>query len=176
MKQKKTWLLTALTLLLALALAGCGGQGAASAGGSSAGGAAAEETGFAFTIGGTRIVMGAEASPIVEALGEPADYFESESCAFEGLDKVYTYSGFRLNTYPSGDTDYVLSVVFLDDTVETEEGICIGSSLEEVTAAYGEPAAETDTSLEFQKGNTILTVGLTDGSVSALTIAAVVEG
>ena len=49
--------------------------------------------------------MGADASKVVDELGEADDYFESESCAFEGLDKVYTYPGFKLNTYPVDDKD-----------------------------------------------------------------------
>ena len=69
--------------------------------------------------------MNEDASAVVEELGEADDYFESESCAFEGLDKVYTYPGFTLNTYPVDDKDYVLSVVFRDDTVSTDEGISI---------------------------------------------------
>ena len=56
--------------------------------------------GFVFISGDVQIVIDAEAEPIVEALGEPKSYFEAASCAFEGLDKIYTYGGFEVNTYP----------------------------------------------------------------------------
>lgn len=119
--------------------------------------------------------MNADASKVVEELGDPDDYFESESCAFEGLDKVYTYPGFHLNTYPVEDKDYVLSVDFMDDTVETDEGISIGSTKDEVTEAYGEPAKETSSSLVYEKGDTEMTIGLDGDSVSSLEISAVTE-
>ena len=119
--------------------------------------------------------MNSDAAAVVEKLGEPLDYFESESCAFEGLDKVYTYPGFKLNTYPEEDKDYVLSVVFMDDTVETEEGIAIGSTKDQVTEAYGDPAEESDTSLVYEKGDTEMTIGLDGDSVSSLEISAVTE-
>lgn len=127
------------------------------------------------TSGSTKIEMNADASAIVDELGDPDDYFESESCAFEGLDKVYTYPGFHLNTYPVDDKDYVLSVDFMDDTVETDEGISIGSTKDEVTEAYGEPAEETSSSLVYEKGDTEMTIGLDGDSVSSLEISAVTE-
>lgn len=70
--------------------------------------------------------MNEKAAPILEKLGEPMEYFEAESCAFEGLDKIYTYSGFELHTYEMKGTDYVASVMFLDDSVSTKKVyICI---------------------------------------------------
>ena len=41
-------------------------------------------------------------------------YFEAPSCAFDGIDKTYTYAGFELLTYPKDDKDYVSSVVLKD--------------------------------------------------------------
>ncbi|MBO4288869.1 MAG: hypothetical protein J5865_02060, partial [Lachnospiraceae bacterium] len=44
---------------------------------------------FIFTVNGVEVVMNAEAAPIIEKLGGNPTYFESESCAFHGLDKQY---------------------------------------------------------------------------------------
>ena len=85
--------------------------------------------GYSFTYQGVVISMNAEAAPIIEALGEPIDYFEAPSCAFQGLDKIYYYSGFELGTYPDSDKDYVSYVNLLDDTVSTEQGISLGQPL-----------------------------------------------
>ena len=41
--------------------------------------------------------MNTDVAPVIEALGEPLHYFESESCAFKGLNK-YTYGGFEIST------------------------------------------------------------------------------
>ena len=168
----------AVVMVMGLSLAACGSSdgGSSSSGSSSSGSAASSSSeGFSFTSGSTKIEMNADASAIVEELGDPDDYFESESCAFEGLDKVYTYPGFHLNTYPVDDKDYVLSVDFMDDTVETDEGISIGSTKDEVTEAYGEPAEETSSSLVYEKGDTEMTIGLDGDSVSSLEISAVTE-
>ena len=164
--------IAAAVMILSLgSLAACSGSGD----GSGNGGGSSSEPGFTYTNGSVTIEMNSDAAAVVEKLGEPLDYFESESCAFEGLDKVYTYPGFKLNTYPDEDKDYVLSVVFMDDTVETEEGIAIGSTKDQVTEAYGDPAEESDTSLVYEKGDTEMTIGLDGDSVSSLEISAVTE-
>ena len=176
--RKMKGIFAAAVMVMGLSLAACGSSdgGSSSSGSSSSGSAASSSSeGFSFTSGSTKIEMNADASAIVDELGDPDDYFESESCAFEGLDKVYTYPGFHLNTYPVDDKDYVLSVDFMDDTVETDGGISIGSTKDEVTEAYGEPAEETSSSLVYEKGDTEMTIGLDGDSVSSLEISAVTE-
>ncbi len=93
-------------------------------------------SGYNFVGGGITITMGAEAAPILAALGEPTDVFEQDSCAYQGKDRVYTYPGFEISTYPADDTECVSSVYVLDDSVATAEGIRIGSTSEEVKKAY----------------------------------------
>ena len=119
--RKMKGIFAAAVIVMGLSLAACGSSdsGSSSSGSSSSGSSASSSGGFTFTSGSTKIEMNEDASKVVEELGDPDDYFESESCAFEGLDKVYTYPGFHLNTYPVDDKDYVLSVDFMDDTVET---------------------------------------------------------
>ena len=100
-----------------------------------ASGRRAASDGYVFTVDGTTIAMNAEVAPILEKLGKEKNYFESASCAFEGLDKEYTYNGFVLKTYPLNDVDYVASITLQDDTVATPEGIAIGSELADVTSS-----------------------------------------
>lgn len=170
MKNRKR-IMTMAALVMALGLTACGGSDdkGASSGGSSSGG------GYSFTSGSTKIEMGKDASKVVESLGDADEYFESESCAFEGLDKVYTYPGFKLNTYPDGDKDYVLSVVFMDDTVSTDKGISIGSTKDAVTEAYGDASEESASKLVYESGDTEMTIGLNGDSVSSVEISAVVK-
>ena len=47
---------------------------------------------YAYQSGDVKIAIDADAAPILAALGEWRDYSESASCAFTGLDKVYTYA------------------------------------------------------------------------------------
>ena len=113
--------------------------------------AAAEHKGYVFVYNDVTIEMDAEAAPIVEALGEPASYFEAPSCAFEGIDKVYTYGSFELDTYPIEGTDYVSSVVIKDDMVSTPEGICIGSSRQDMEGAYGTEWSDEEGMIVYEK-------------------------
>lgn len=98
--------------------------------------------GYIFNHKGTAVEIDAKAAPVLEALGEPASYFEAPSCAFEGIDKTYTYSGFELDTYPQGEEDHISAVVFKDDSVSTAEGICIGDTREKLEEVYGSGSEE----------------------------------
>lgn len=159
MKLRKLLIIAAV--MTTMVLAGCGGSDNSSAEGES--NAASGEAGFEFTTGDVTIKMNEEASGIIEKLGEASDYFEAESCAFKGLDKTYTYAGFKLYTYPTDEKDYVNDVEFMDDSVETAEGITIGSTVDEVKEAYGDDYEEKGQSMIYTKGDSTLTF-VTDGA------------
>lgn len=179
MKNKKLALWLLALACFALVLSGCGSSSSSSGdtGSDNTQTEAAEETaeseGFVFEVNGVSIAMNAEADPIIEALGEYKSYFESESCAFEGLDKEYTYSGFVLTTYPTDDIDYVSTVVFVDDTVETPEGITIGSTYDDVISAYGE--SDSETTCQYEEGDSQLLILLEDGVVYSVQYIAITE-
>ncbi len=100
--------------------------------------------------------LNADMAQVLEKLGEPVSYFEAASCAFDGLDKTYTYAGFTVTTRPDGDKDYVNDILLTDDTVATAEGVRIGSSLSDVTAAYGEQEPDGSALIYSQEGVTLL--------------------
>ena len=102
------------------------------------------------------IAVDADAAPIVEKLGEPKNYFESPSCAAEGIGKLYTYDDFEIQTYPDGDNDLILYVQLRTDNVATDEGIDLSSSKEDIVAAYGEPSEEATGSMTYEKNGTKL--------------------
>lgn len=182
-KEDGTMKKLAVVFAAMLILVGCGGGAdeTTKAAAETTGAAAAETTAaqaqtaeaFVFEANGVNVMMNAEAAPIVEALGEPKSFFESESCAFKGLDKEYTYNGFVLKTYPMDDVDYVSSVTLMDDTVETPEGICIGSSLDDVKAAYGDGGS--DTTCQYEKGDSKLLIILDGGVVTSIQYLAITE-
>lgn len=105
---------------------------------------------------------------VLDALGEPLSYFEAASCAFEGLDKTYTYAGFTVTTRPDGDKDYVNCVYLTDDSLTTPEGIYIGASSEEVLNRCGTPNQQTDTLISYVSGNTMLNFIIKDGAVISI--------
>ena len=130
---------------------------------------------FTFTYKGTKIALHAPAADVVAALGEPKTYSESTSCAFEGLDKSYGYGSFYLETYPIGDKDYVYGWYFVDDMVENDEGICIGSSKADVEAAYGTENYNGTNAFEVTKGSGKLTIILENDVVSSVQYVIVTE-
>lgn len=95
------------------------------------------EENFSFTYNGIQITLGAEAEPIIDALGEPRSYTEEPSCAFDGVDKTFYYGSFYISTYPLNGKDFIYSFWFADDSVATEDGIRIGSSQAQVEAICG---------------------------------------
>lgn len=113
-------------------------------------------------------------APAVALLGDPISFFESESCAFQGMDKVYTYTSFIVNTYPKDGQDLILSVYLMDDTVETPEGAYIGMHIDDITALYGEPTSSAESSVTYEKGGCALAFILdAEGYVSAITYTSV---
>lgn len=123
-----------------------------------------ETAGYEFDYQGITMHMNDKADTAIDALGKPMDYFEAPSCAFQGLDKIYYYSGFDLSTYPGTDGDYISAIDFSDDSVSTKEGIYIGISRDKVIEAYGKDYTEESGSLIYTKGKTKLTF-LMEGDV-----------
>ena len=137
MKQISLFLLAAIMLL---SLVGCGSTDIDP-----------QEENFSFTYNGIKITLGAEAAPIIDALGEPRSYTEEPSCAFEGLDKTYGYGSFELDTYELEGKDYIAGVFFCDDLIETPEGVCLFETKADMTKAYGENYVEEMGMLVYEK-------------------------
>ena len=143
-----------------------GGAAGPDQGPETAGGAASD--GYLFTADGVSIAMDADAAPILERLGEPVSYFEAASCAFEGLDKMYTYQGFEVDTYPTGEKDYISTVILKDDSVATGEGIAIGDSLEKLQQAYPEGKLQENGMIVCEKGGMKLCFILENDEVKSI--------
>ena len=146
-----------ILLLVMLCLTGCAAPDAP-----------IEQEMYTFVYNGVAISPHTDATPVVEALGEPKSYTEEASCAFEGLDKTYYYGSFYLATYPMDGKDYIYTIWFADDTVTTAEGIRIGSTQAQVEEVYGADAFNGTNAFEMTKGNSRLTVLITDGVVSGV--------
>ncbi len=121
----------------------------------------AAEQNYVFTYEGVNIVVSTSMNDILSSLnsvaGEP-QYFESASCAGQGMSKTYTYNGgsFTISTNPVGSDDVIASISLFDDSVTTAEGIYIGSTVDDVTAAYGDATSSTDTTFTYEKGSSVL--------------------
>ena len=130
--------------------------------------------GYVFEYNGVKIGMDMEAAPIVEALGEPASYFEAPSCAFEGLDKTYSYGSFELDTYEKDGKDYIAGIFFCDDLIETTEGVALFETKADMTAAYGEGFKEEFGMLVYEKEGTKLKFILEGDEITSIEYASTV--
>ena len=125
--------------------------------------------GYVFQTQGVTIQIAAETAPILASLGKELAYDDSNSCYFTGKDKIYTYAGFEIHTYPTESGDRVNRVVLLDDTVETKEGIRIGSSQADVITAYGEATKKSNDSWDYDMGNVMcLRIFFKNGTVDMI--------
>ena len=130
--------------------------------------AAEKYKGYTFVYKDVTIEMDADAAPIIEQLGEPDSYFEAPSCAFEGIDKMYTYGGLEVDTYPTDDKDYISSVIFKDDTLITMEGIGIGDSVSSLEETYGTKWNDEDGMMVYEKDGMKLCFIVADDSVISI--------
>lgn len=130
---------------------------------------------YVFVYRGTSVTPHAKMSELVAGLGDTVSYEESPSCLYQGLDKDYTYAGFKLRTYPENGTDYVLNICFTDDSVATPEGIMLGSARSEVEAAYGTSYTEQNGNVIYTKDKTELRFRFDGDNVSAIEYWAITE-
>ena len=175
-KMKKIVFALVTAGMLAVSLTGCGKSSDDQASGGSVQSGLVDDakqlTGYNFSYNGTVIAPNMDMAELQTKLGDPVSYFESESCAFQGMDKTYTYNSFVIKTYPDGDKDYVLSVTLKDDTVSTNEGVTIGAAKQTVLDYYGE-GEDTNGSLIYTNGDTKLTFLISGDKVTQIDYSAV---
>jgi hypothetical protein len=126
--------------------------------------------GFAFTYKGINLYPGMKWDEAAAAgLGEPISYFEAKSCVFEGIDRMYTYPGFEVDTSPDGTGgNSVTTVYLLDDSVTTPKGAYIGCSKSLVEKLYGESFSPEENSKSYERGGTELKFVLKDETVVSI--------
>lgn len=96
---------------------------------------------FAVIVNDVRIELGTDINEVVEQLGEPDDYVQARSCLHDGDDKIYTFGGVTIYTYPEGKKDIVYIVEYTGKE-KTPSGIGVGSKLTDLEMAYGKNYVE----------------------------------
>lgn len=124
---------------------------------------------YIFKSGSVEIVPGEDSSAVLNALGRENSYDEVDiGCGNNEVGKVYSYSGFKIQTYPDNSKDYVDTVTITNDSVSTPEGITIGSSREDVIKAYGDGYTEKSNGIVYIKDKTMLSFVIRDGAVTSV--------
>lgn len=127
-----------------------------------------ELKGYIFTTDGTDIAVDMNMADVLEKLGDPISYFEAASCAFQGLDKIYTYSHFEIDTYPDGENDRISSIIIKDDLISTPEGLIIGMAQEEMEGIYGTDYEVNGDMCVYTKDGMHLSALVTNGVISSI--------
>jgi hypothetical protein len=166
MKRKLFFALMSV-LLLSLVLTGCSNK---ETGNHDPG---TEDDGYEFVSNGVNIQMLAEADAVLSELGEESTYFEAESCAYQGMDKIYTYSGFELRTNEIDKKDFVTSVLLVDDSVATPEGVSLFMTKEDMVKAYGDDYVEELGLYTYTMGNSMLSFLIKDNEITSIEYTAV---
>lgn len=121
---------------------------------------------------GVELTVGMPADEAIAALGEDYTLKESESCAGQGMDRMYTYSSMRLYVFAPVEGEAVVSSVsYTDDGAQTAQGLRIGSTSSDVIAALGEADEADDARLIYRGKGCVLTFGLRDGVVVSVVLA-----
>lgn len=128
----------------------------------------AAKTEFAFTYKETEIRLNTEAAPVLAALGTADKTFEQQSCAYQGMDRIYTYAGIELGTYPVKGKEMISSIYFTDKSVSTQEGIHYGSTYDEMVKAYGKGYTEEFGVYRYVLGTTELSIYTTNKVVDGI--------
>ena len=123
---------------------------------------------YYFKLANHKIMMGQEAKALIATLGTPKDRYSSPSCAFEGDDTVYDYGSYQITTFVLGGVEKFTGVYLIDKTISTKEGIHIGSSLDELVAAYGEKYIERYGSYTYSLGTTDLSFVIVDKVITSI--------
>ena len=124
--------------------------------------------GFVFTVNGTHVYMDENMEDVLTRLGEPRRVFEAPSCAFEGIDRIFSFQGYDLHTYPENEQDFVHTVNFRDDSLATPEGVFLGGSLSDMLAAYGDDYEQELGQYKYTKGQTYLSFIIDEDEIVAI--------
>ncbi len=121
---------------------------------------------------GLDLTVGMAADAVIAQLGDDYTVTEAESCAGQGVDRMYTYPSVRLYVFVPVDGEAVVSSVsYTDDGVQTALGLRLGCHSADVTAAMGQADEVSDARLVYRDEGSVLTFGLRDGVVVSIVLA-----
>lgn len=110
------------------------------------------ESTYSVKYDGVEIVPGTEFN--ADNIKKEAIFSEIPSCAFNGTDKVYTYDNAEITVATINGKDTVYSVYFIDDGIETSEGVKITDTKDKMIEKYGtEYKEELGNQFTYTKGN-----------------------
>lgn len=117
-----------------------------------------------------------ELEPVLEAIGEPPDTFEADSCAYQGKDIYYYYPGFELMINDIDGVMRITGITLTDDTVANPQGVRIGMDMDKALSLMNMEYDESSGVYSFTSGNALLRLRSdSDGCVDAIEYLAALE-
>ena len=116
---------------------------------------AASSDAYGLTYKGVLVTPGMDADEAIKALGE--GYVKSpdiQSCAFNGIETSYDYKDFVLFVDNRDGGKYKINTIDIKANTVDCGGVKIGSSIEDVKKAYGNPTSEEVYGLCYEKNKT----------------------
>ena len=132
-------------------------------------------TDFSLDVGNFTISMSQNIEDTISALGEPLGVFEQPSCAFDGIDRIFSFPGLQIHTYPVGDTDLIHTISVRDDSHVTDNGIYLGAGFDAMVAAYGSGYEQEGSMFTFTRGMTFLQFFVENDIITAITYGLIFE-
>lgn len=120
---------------------------------------------YAVIVKGVTIPLRGDMRNYTASLGDPDDFASAKSCTEAGEDKVYTYGGAVIYTYITNGAD-VISLIEITGSETLVSGIHIGSTKEEVIAAFGSAYSEQGSEWLYEMGNKTIGLEMSGDKVS----------
>lgn len=145
----KKWMAILILLPLVLSLSGCSEKEAVSTIGDAAPGNFSVSD-IELKISGKTFRPDGDVNELLKMLGEDYEYSEAISCAYDGMDKKYTYENLDITTYPDGEIDRVSEIAVYSGEVETAKGLKIGDPVSRMEELYGTGYEEAGITINYQ--------------------------
>lgn len=123
------------------------------------------ESDYAVIVKGVTIPLRGDMRNYTASLGDPNDFASAKSCTEAGEDKVYTYGGAVIYTYITNGAD-IISLIEITGSETLVSGIHIGSTKEEVIAAFGSAYTEEGSEWLYEMGNKTIGLEMSGDKVS----------
>ena len=123
------------------------------------------ESDYAVIVKGVTIPVRGDMRNYMASLGDPNDFASAKSCTEAGEDKVYTYGGVVIYTYITNGAD-IISLIEITGSETLVSGIHIGSTKEEVIAAFGSAYTEQGSEWLYEMGNKTIGLEMSGDKVS----------
>lgn len=119
-----------------------------------------------FTSGGVTVNVGESAQAFVSGVGYN-NFESSPSCLGNGEDVVYYYNDYTLYVWDVDGSCQLVGIDLLNGNASTSRGITVGSSAQDVIAAYGNGYTEENSDFVYRYDNNCsLRFTLNDGKVT----------